>query len=126
MPVVEFPAAAARANTKRARLVAYLRELADEIEADNVEAEPTAALVVISGPQIHEVVCCGYGDDAWGYEEASEVAGYVARDHGFPTIGGNQRNRGDYVGRPMQHSNIVDGAFPRPLPATPKGSPDAG
>lgn len=111
--VVAFPSAAARQHTKRARLAAYLRELADLIDADEVEVEPTAALVVISGPRTHEVVCCGYGDDAWGYEEASRVADFVARDCGYPTIGRNRRERGDYVARPMRHSNIVDGDFPR-------------
>lgn len=116
--IVSFPSAAARERTKRSRLATYLRELADLIEADEVEIEPTAALVVISGPSAHEVVCCGYDDDDDGFQEAAAVAGYVARSDWCRTLGGNRRKRGDYFGRPMKHHNIVDGDFPRPARAS--------
>jgi hypothetical protein len=91
----------------------YLREVADLLDANDAETEPTAALLVLSGRRNHEVVCCGYGDDAWGYEEASHAAYFVARASGYPTMGRNRRERGDYIARPLRHSNIVDGAFPR-------------
>jgi len=109
---VSFPTAAARSYTKRAQLAAYLRELADFVDRDEIEIEPVAAVIVLTGVSTHEVVCCGYGDDEWGYTEASRVADYVARDCGYPTLGRNRRQRGDYVARPLRHSNIVDGAFP--------------
>jgi hypothetical protein len=123
MSVVAFPAEAAREHTKRAQLAAYLRELADLIAADELEVEPSAAVVVLTGRHTHEVVCCGYADDEWGYQDASRTADFVARDCGYPTVGRNRRVRGDYVARPLRHSNIVDGAFPRAAARQP--SPEA-
>ena len=110
--VKPFPIAEARRHSKRARLAAYLRELAEFVEDDNVEIDPVAALVVLSGAEQHEVVCCGYGDDDHALTEAAMVAGFVVRGD-FVTRGANRRNRGDYAPRPMKRPNIVDGAFPK-------------
>lgn len=117
--VVAFPVAEARRHSKRARLAAYLRELAESIDNDGVEIDPTAALVVLSGAAHHEVVCCGYGDDEAALREAAMVSGFVVRGD-FVTLGGNRRNRGDYAPRPMSRPNIIDAAFPRkPSPPQP-------
>ncbi|MHC2016278.1 hypothetical protein [Methylobacterium sp. CM6247] len=112
MTIVRFPVEAARSHTKRARLVSYLRELADFIERDELETEPDAALVVLTGAEDHEVVCCGYGDDDNALDEAAMVAGSVTRGS-FVTMGGNRRKRGDYRPKRMERPNIVDGVFPR-------------
>jgi len=112
MAVVEFPHAEAKRHTARARLAQYLRELADTIDTDEAEIDPVAALIVLSGQEEHEVVCCGYRDDERGFEEAAIVAGLVARSL-FTTLGGNRRKRGDYRPRTMAKPNIVDGVFPR-------------
>ena len=122
--IVAFPIAAARRHTKRAQLATYLRELADLVENDEVETDPTAALIVLSGPEEHEVICCGYGDDDHAIDEAAMVAGFVVRGS-FVTLGGNRRKRGDYTPRPMRKPNIVEAAFPKakaPSLILPKGS----
>ncbi|MBW3243233.1 hypothetical protein KUV57_11050 [Epibacterium sp. DP7N7-1] len=41
-------------------LATYLRQLADHIESGEVETEPRAAMIVLTGRERHEVLHCGH------------------------------------------------------------------
>ena len=54
----------AAAQDKRNELAAYLRQIADWIQADDVECEPSALVCVLSGRAGDEVVWKGYQDNS--------------------------------------------------------------
>lgn len=108
--VAQFPTAEARRLTAQQRLARYLRELADVIEKDEAATEPTAALIVLTGAKQHEVLSCGFGNDATGLMEAAQVAEHCTRP--WRTLGRNIRPRYCYRAMPMKDGNVVDGAFP--------------
>jgi hypothetical protein len=110
MSITEFPTDAARQATSRMRLVRWLRELADIIEADQAATEPHAVLITLTGKSQHEVVSFGYGRDDQGFREAGEVAHKVASF--WRTMGRNIRKRYSYLPRPMRDGNVIDGQFP--------------
>lgn len=109
--VAKFPAAKARRLAAQQRVARYLRELADVIEKDEAETEPTAALIVLTGTSQHEVLSIGFGADATGLTEAAEVAVHCTRP--YPTRGRNIRRRYAYRAPPLTGGDVVDGAFPK-------------
>lgn len=99
---------AAKTRAAHRKLAQWLRELANYIEADELETEPHAALIVLTGTEQHEVLIAGYGSDARGCDGAAFAAKAVITT-GFRTVGGNIRPRdhGRY-GSPLRKQNIVD------------------
>lgn len=90
------------------RLARWLRELADYIEADELETEPHAALIVLTGAEQHEVLIAGYGEDRGGCDGAIYAAHAVTLTN-FRTEGGNIRPRNHALyGQPLRKQNIID------------------
>lgn len=97
----QFPAKAARLHNnrvaaeqaKRNELAEYLRTVAKWIQADDVESEPTALLLVLSGKRGDEVVWEGYDNNS---EVSLRDAGHAAREQvmtPYKRRGGNFHDR---------------------------------
>lgn len=116
MPVVALPDHA-KTRAAHRRLARWLRELADYIEADDLETEPHAALIILTGSEQHEVLCAGYGEDRDGCDGAVYAAMAVTSP-AYRTAGGNvrPRNHAKY-GSPLRKANIVDFTPPARKPA---------
>lgn len=63
------------------RLADWLRNLANQIEADAPQVEPLAAVVVLTGRTANEVLNMGYDNDAVDFEQAckSTMRRYAVR-----------------------------------------------
>lgn len=96
----QFPASRTAHNrrvaseqAKRNVIAEYLRTCANWIQADDVESEPTAVLLVLSGKAGDEVVWKGYADNA---EVSLRDAGNAAKAQVsslFKRRGGNFHDR---------------------------------
>lgn len=109
----------AKTRAAHRRLARWLRELADYIESDQLETEPHAALIVLTGVEQHEVLMAGYGEDSRGCDGAMNAARAVISPS-YRTEGGNIRPRAhDHYGLRLRKSNIVDftSASRRQLPS---------
>lgn len=105
--IVSLPESA-KTRAAHRRLARWLRDLADYIEGDQLETEPHAALIVLTGVAQHEVLIAGYGDDNRGCEGAMNAARAVIAPS-YRTEGGNIRARNhDHYGMVLRKSNIVD------------------
>ncbi|MCP1550651.1 MULTISPECIES: hypothetical protein [Methylorubrum] len=105
-----------RAGRVRRDLARHLREIADLIEADQVETEPHAFWLVLTGMAQHEVLYAGYAEDGDGFRGALSAAGFIG-GAAFPTRGGPVRRReGEVYGRPYRNENVVDFGAPRSKP----------
>lgn len=98
----------AKTRAAHRKLANWLRELADIIEADSIETEPHAALIVLTGTEQHEVLCAGYGSDGHGAQGAAYAAQTVMTTS-YRTEGQNIRPR-DWLqyGGLLRQENIVD------------------
>lgn len=105
--IVNLPDSA-KTRLAHRRLARWLRELAAYIEADDLETEPHAALIVLTGSEQHEVLMAGYSEDARGANGAMNAARAVISPS-YRTEGGNIRQRNhDHYGMPLRKANIVD------------------
>lgn len=108
----QFPSSEVRHAADRQRLAAWFRQIADYLDANILETEPHAALVVLAGREQYEVVSCGFTKDALGYREAIWAVKQVC-DPSYRTVGGNIRKRHTYISTPIGSGhNVIDGAFP--------------
>jgi hypothetical protein len=100
----------------RRELARWLREIAALVEADGLETEPHAALVVLTGADRHEVVSAGYGEDEEGFDGAVSAAYSIGTCH-YERVGGNiaLRNHPRY-GRPYRSQNIAQFVLPAAKP----------
>src|SRR5258708_5493050 len=104
MTVIALPESA-KQRQSHPRLTQWLRELADYIDANDLETEPHAALIVLTGPDQHEAICAGYSDDGSALDGAAYAAMAVTRPH-FATEGGNIRKRNHpHYGFPLRKPN---------------------
>lgn len=98
----------AKVRAAHRRLARWFRELADYIEADELETEPHAAMIVLTGSEQHEVLIAGYSSDVSGCNGAMYAAQTVLSS-AFRTAGGNIRPRDHSLyGLPLRKANIVD------------------
>lgn len=109
--IVNLPESA-KTRAAHRKLARWLRDLADYIEADELETEPHAALIVLTGANQHEVLMAGYGDDASGCDGAAHAATAVVSPS-YRTEGGNTRTRNHTrYGLALRKANIVDFTAP--------------
>lgn len=80
-------------QNKRNELADYLRRIADWIKADDVECDPTALLLVLSGRKGDEVVWKGYnGNSEVSLRDAGHAA-YSQVSTPYKRRGGNFHDR---------------------------------
>ena len=80
-------------QAKRNELAEYLRTVAKWIQADDVECDPTALLLVLSGKAGDEVVWKGYADNAYVSLRDAGHAAYAQVSTPFKRRGGNFHDR---------------------------------
>ena len=78
---------------RRNELAAYLRQLADYIQGDDVESEPTALMIVLSGKAGDEVVWKGYADNPQVSLRDAGHAAYRQVNTSYTMRGGNFHDR---------------------------------
>jgi len=76
----------------RRELARWLRDLADTIESDRAETEPSAALVVLTGDARHEVLWTGHEHQP-GFLRGAICAAYAVVTPTYDTAGSNVRPR---------------------------------
>jgi len=75
----------------RRELANYLRELAEHLDKDEIEIDPYAFVLCLTGPASHEVVHTGY-DTLSALRGAAKTVNAVLSPS-YETIGGNRRSR---------------------------------
>ncbi|ALN21816.1 MULTISPECIES: hypothetical protein [Ectopseudomonas] len=81
-------------QAERKKLADWLRSLAQHIEANEIEREPLAAMVVLSSAAGDEVLSVGYeGNDAVCRRQAGSAA------HRHTNLGGYSRRGGNFYDR---------------------------
>jgi hypothetical protein len=103
----------AACSKSRRELARWLREIAGDIESDVLETEPHAAILVLTGPEWHEMVSAGYSKDGHGFDGAVNAAYSIGSAH-YQRQGGNlaRRDHPKY-GRPYRSDNVVQFDPPR-------------
>jgi hypothetical protein len=97
----------------RRDLARWLREIADLMEADLLETEPHAALIVLTGTERHEMASAGYSEGGDGFDGAVNAAWSIGTAH-YERVGGAfaMRNHPRY-GRPFRSDNVAQFSLPK-------------
>lgn len=79
-------------KSSRQALADWFRELAGHIERDELDCEPHAVVMCLTGPTVHEAVGMGYENDPEGWHGARQALRAIEWAR-FRTVGGNIRTR---------------------------------